>query len=699
MTLILRKHSFKLFTILFLMGSFPGISHAQECKQMQILWEMISTYHVQPKALDDQLSQALFQDLFNALDPAGVYFIESDMQQFKKFRFELDDAIKNGDCSFITEIETVYKQRLEETDTLIAQILKTTFDYKVKDEITFSNDLTKSVPADIDERNRRWKKWLKYQTLNRVFTPRGEDDHPTNIDNSAFQKLEAPARDDVKRFEQKKVRNILHEYNTLYDYILVEFSTAFALYFDPHTEYYTNTEKNSFENSVSATNLSFGIDIKENTKNEIEITNLVPGGPAWQTNQLNKGDLIIAAKWDNAKTVDLSFAAIGEAYEILYEKDILEVELTIKKVNGSIKKVSIQKGELVDDENVIQSFILEGEKKIGYIFLPSFYTDWEDETKLGCANDLAKKLLVLQKENIEGLILDIRNNGGGSVKEAIDLAGICIDVGPVSISKDRYEIETMKDANRGTIYNGPLVIMVNGMSASASEILSAALQDHNRALIVGSTTYGKSTGQNILPVTSGDFTDYNADGEYGYLKLTSSIFYRITNKTHQVVGVVPDVVLPDLYDHLEFREQFENYVLKADSINKKTYYTALNSPPRGDLQELSTSRIRQNTWFKNVAAISDSVKVIYNTEYKIPLDLEGFRKANGSDNYNWEAWDKQMRHKTELFKVLNDEYTREIIKMDEYNRDINLFQIENIENDIYIEESFQIMLDFINLEK
>jgi carboxyl-terminal processing protease len=690
----IRKY---LFILILLVGATLPSVNAQDCKQLPILWNLINTYHVEPKPLDDQLSQSLFQDLFDNLDPGGLYFIEEDMKEFEKFKFNIDNAVEYGDCSFITKITEVYKKRLLEVDTLIGIVMNSPLDYKVKEEMTFSNDISKTVPKDIDERNRRWKKWLKYETLKRIFTPRGEDDKPPVLDNTAFQKLEKPSREDVKNFEQKKIRNVLNEYEDLFDFVLNEFSTAFALYFDPHTEYYTNSQKNSFENSLSTENLSFGIEIKENTDNAIEITKLTPGGPAWKTNQLNKGDLILSAKWGNSKVTDLSFSAINEAYEILYEKDILEVELTVKKINGSIKRVSIQKEKLQDDGNVIQSFILEGEKKIGYIFLPSFYTDWGDEQKLGCANDLAKKLIVLKNEGIDGLILDIRNNGGGSVKEAIDLAGIFIDVGPVTIAKDNYEINTRKDGNRGTIYDGPLIIMVNGMSASASEILSAALQDYNRALIVGSTTYGKSTGQVILPVTDERFS-VDAYGKYGYLKVTSSKFYRITNKTHQEVGVVPDVILPDLYENLEFREQFENYVLKSDSISKKTYYTPFNAPPKGDLQELSTVRIRANQNFKNVVAISDTVKTIFNSEFKIPLDLEGYKKAISKGDYNWAAWEGMMIHKTEAFKVVNDAYAREIIKIDDYNREMNEYQIQNIENDIYIEETYKIMLDYINFK-
>ena len=659
------------------------------------MWGMIRDYHVQPKAMNDTLSKAVYWDLFDQLDPHGLYFIEADMKKFAAYEFELDNAISSGDCTFITEITSVYNKRLNEVDSLIGKILSAPADYKVKEEMTFSNKIEKTVPATLEERERRWRKWLKYQTLKRVFTVRGDHDNPKNMDYTTFQKEEKPARNDVKLFEQKKIKSILTEYDNLFYSVLNDVSISLALYFDPHTEYYTNDDKKSFESSLSSENLSFGIQIKENADNQIEITELVPGGPAWKTNQLNKGDIIISARYENAKPIDLSFSAINEAYEILYEKDILEVELTIKKANGSVKKISLQKEKLQEDENVIQSFILQGEKKVGYIYLPSFYTDWDGQNKLGCANDIAKKIIVLKQAGIDGLILDIRNNGGGSVKEAIELAGIFIDAGPVTIGKDRKEIITDKDVNRGTIYDGPLILMVNGLSASASEILSAALQDHNRALIVGSTTYGKSTGQNILPVTDERFS-YDAYGKYGYLKLTTSIFYRITNKTHQETGVVPDVILPDLYDNLEFREKFYDYVLKADSIYKKTYYTPFNSPPKGDLQELSTSRIKNNMYFKNVLAIADTVKQIYNSEYKLPLDLDGYKQSLQKGEYNWEGWEKMMRNKTDQFKVVNDTYTENLIKMDEYNREINQYQIENIENDIHIDETYRIMLDYIS---
>lgn len=687
--------TFLLFTI-FMLAGFK--SFAQDCKQMSILWELVSNYHVQPKELDDSLSKTLYRDLLENLDPHGTYFVQADLNEFSKYELSLDESVKNGNCDFITEIASAYEKRLIEVDTVIGKLLSSPFDYKVKEVLTFSKEIPWTIPKDVAERDNRWRKWLKYQTLKRVFNPKGEDDQPGNIDNSAFQKLEKPARQDIKTFEQKKIRNIRNEFNSMYDYVLNEFSKVFALYFDPHTEYYTNAEKNSFESSVSSENLSFGIEIKENDKNEIEITRLTPGGPAWKTNQMHKGDIILAAEWGDSKHTDLSFAALREAYSILFEKDIKEVELTIKKVNGSIKNISIQKEKLVDDENVIQSFILEGDKRIGYIFLPSFYTDWEDSEGFGCANDLAKKLVVLQKENIDGLIVDIRNNGGGSVKEAIELVGIFIDAGPVTLAKDRTEIDVMKDSNRGSIYSGPLIVMVNGMSASASEILSAALQDYNRALIVGSRTYGKSTGQNIVPVTDERVT-LDAYGKYGYIKLTGSIFYRINNSTHQKVGVVPDVHLPDLYENLEYREEFENYVLSADTISKKTYYTPFNGPPKGDLQELSTLRLRSSEVFKSVEAISDSVKIIYNSEYKVPLDIEGFKKGYKNGEYKWSHWEKLMAHKTSVFKVANDPYTRELIKMDDYNREINEYQIQNIENDIYIDETFKIMLDYINLEK
>lgn len=689
----------KRFIILLLFTVLMSHGFTQTCPQLGIMHEMLQKYHVQPRTLNDSASTYIYSHLFELLDPYGIYFIQSDMDEFSSFQMELDEAILSSNCQFVSTIESKYKQRLTEVDTLIGTILGKPLDYNVKDEIVFSLSNGRRVSTDLEDRKKRWTKWLKYKVLERVFTPRGEEENPGNIDQVAFQKLEKSARLDIKKFEQRKIKNILNEYSSLNEYILNQFSSAFALYYDPHTEYYTNSEKNTFQQSLSSENLSFGIQIKENDKNEIEITKVIPGSSAWKSNQINKGDIIINAVYPGSKRVDLSFSAMNEAYSLLYEKEIFEITLTIKKANQSIRKVTIQKEKLIEDENVIQSFILEGEKRIGYIFLPSFYSDWEDESGLGCANDLAKKLIVLQKEKIDGLILDIRNNGGGSVQEAIDLAGIFIDAGPITLAKSNSDIRVRKDMNRGAIYNGPLLIMVNGLSASASEIFSAAMQDYQRAVIVGSKTYGKSTGQNILPVNETVFSNFDAYAKYGYLKVTSSIFYRINSTSHQVKGVVPDVVLPDLYDNLKFREEFGKQVLKADSILKKTNFTIFNSPPKGDLQELSTFRIQQNSSFKNVVAISDSIKSILNQEYTIKLDLDGYKQTRKRGDYDWAGWENLMLNKTTAFKVLNDNYASELIKIDEYEREMNTFQIENIETDIYIDEAYKIMLDFINLEQ
>lgn len=683
----------------FFLILFPSnLLFSQSCPQLRVMNDMLKRFHVQPRLVDDSLSTKVYNDMFELLDPYGIYFIKSDMDEFSTFQYKLDDAVNNNDCEFVSIIEKRYAERLKEVDTLIGTLLSKPLDYNSPDEIFFSLQKTRRVSDDMEDRKKRWARWLKYQTLNRIFKPRGDEVNTDQIDNVAFQKMEKSARWDIKTFEQRKIRNILTEYVQLSEYIFDQFASAFALYFDPHTEYYTNAEKNSFQYSLSSENLSFGINIKENDKNEIEITKVIPGSSSWKSNQINKGDIILSASFPGSLPIDLSFAAIKEAYGILYEKDILLLTLTIKKPNGSIKKVTIQKEKLEEDENVIQSFILEGEKRIGYIFLPSFYSDWEDASGLGCANDLAKKLLVLQKEKIDGLILDIRNNGGGSVQEAIDLAGIFIDVGPVTMSKSQSEILVKKDMNRGAIYNGPLLIMVNGLSASASEIFSAAMQDYQRAIIVGSTTYGKSTGQNILPITENVFSNFDLPGKYGYLKITSSIFYRINSKTHQVTGVVPDVLLPDLFQNLKYREEFGEQVLKADSIVKKLNYTPFNSPPKGDLQELSSFRLRSNESFKQVMAIADTLKAMLNEEYSIQLTIEGFKKTRKRGDYDWASWEKALQHKTTSFKVLNDQYMRELVKIDDYEREMNEFQIENIELDIYIDEAYQIMIDFITLE-
>jgi carboxyl-terminal processing protease len=429
----------------------------------------------------------------------------------------------------------------------------------------------------------------------------------------------------------------------------------------------------------------------------------VPGGPAWKSNELHKEDIITSVKWEGKPAVDLTGADMDEAEAVLQSTNSGLLEITVKKTNGLTKTVSLKKEKIRDDENSVKSYILQGERKIGYITLPGFYTEWESKEGKGCANDMAKEIVKLKAANIEGLILDIRYNGGGSLGEGLNLAGIFIDEGPLCMMQARGEKPTiMKDMNRGTIYDGPLVVMVNGQSASASEILASTLQDYNRALIVGSPTFGKSTGQVVLPLDtllrSSTGRQIAAKTEYGFAKVTIEKLYRVNGKSAQIKGVSPDVHIPDVYEALSYRESSLPHVLPGDSVQKKVYFTPLKALPVNELAKRSAARTNHHASFTHIQKFIEALKpVLQQNPRKIPLQPQAYAEAM-QEKYNWwQSIEKVVNQRTSLFAVENTSYDKQVLKVDTYSQEVNSLSQKTIQDDIYIEETYRILSDLISL--
>ena len=475
-----------------------------------------------------------------------------------------------------------------------------------------------------------------------------------------------------------------------------------AGYFDPHTTYFSDIEKQSFEEDLSADNKAYGFTLLEDEQGNILIDGLLPGSSAWISNDLNKGDVVLKLKLDTkTKTFDVTQMTLEEVQLLLESEDDQSLVMTVKKGNGRIEDVPLTKAEVYVEDDVIKSVVLTGEKKIGYITLPDFYTDWDDLNGLGCANDVAKNIVKLKKENIDGLILDLRNNGGGSVKEAIELAGIFINYGPISIVQDRdQDPESIKDMNKGAIFMGPLAVLVNHGSASASEFFAAAMQDYNRGLIVGSQTYGKASGQFILPLDPSfsmmfsDVTDI--DHSYGYLKITKSKYYRITNKSHQKVGITPDVKIRDYYELYEFGEIFNQNALDPDEVVKKVYYTPFPEFPSSKLQSNSDFRLSSNIPYQEMCTAIDTIKNFTDYDELIPLKMVDFQKNEKimDDLINQLFTTEEVADNN--FTVDNHQFDKEILKINDYRAELNKIYLENVRKDMYIGETYHILVDYIN---
>jgi carboxyl-terminal processing protease len=362
-----------------------------------------------------------------------------------------------------------------------------------------------------------------------------------------------------------------------------DYLNTIAWCYDPHTSYMSISQKKDFDTHMSASEYSAGFELEENDKGDLTISFLQPGGSAWRSGQLHTGDQLIKIK---SEGIEKEIATIGddELENMLGGNNQAGLEVTVKTAAGELKTIKLSKEKIDDEESIVKSYVLQGNKNIGYINLPGFYsreddsiTDEKDIKYDGCANDVSKEIVKLRKDTIAGLILDLRYNGGGSMWEAMQLAGIFIDIGPVASVKDKDgKVRFLKDPNRGTIYDGPLMVLINGRSASASEFVSAVLQDYNRALIVGGTTYGKGTAQIVLPMDTMPFSNNKNYTEF--VKVTQQKFYRVNGSTTQWKGVLPDIELPDIYSDELNKEKANSSALQPDNSKTGIYQAAAALP-------------------------------------------------------------------------------------------------------------------------
>jgi carboxyl-terminal processing protease len=545
----------------------------QKTSDAFLVSRMVEKYHVQPRPLDKEMSAAIYAQMLEALDDQRLFFTADDIKRLSVYRLKLDEEILDRRSDYLKLLTGLYKQRLTQADSMLDLIAAKPFNFSLHETLTLAED--SSYPADSEAARTKFYKLLKFS----VGTTLAYDIvQNTNLSAKAKDSLEAMLRKKAVGSVRRTIKRILQSPMGMDNSIGAIYCQALAICYDPHTEYFPPDEKAEFESELGNKPLSFGLALIEDENGNPVIGHLAPGGPAFQSGNLHKGDKILSIRWDDKEAIDVSAASPEEIDRILAAEGGNKLTMNVRYPDGTAREVSLQRQKLAvsDDEDKVKGFILKGAQTVGYISLPAFYSDWEDNRGIkGCANDVATEIVKLKKENIGGLILDLRYNGGGSMQEAVELAGIFIDAGPVEQIKTRdAKIITLKDVNRGTVWDGPLLLLVNGSSASASEMVAGTLQDYNRALIVGSPTYGKATAQVVLPMdTSIDLNTYNGNGHASsYLKVTISKLYRITGNTAQLNGVKPDILLPDPPDAVTQREADEKFALAASPIDANKYF-------------------------------------------------------------------------------------------------------------------------------
>ncbi|MBS1933725.1 MAG: PDZ domain-containing protein, partial [Bacteroidetes bacterium] len=583
--------------------------------------------------------------------------------------------------------------RLQQADTMTDNICKKPFNFSIKEKLTITEDT--SYPSGLAGMHNKLYKYLKLEVLNALIAVTTNPDLHISLSKKTTDSLEPILRKKANRSIQRLVNRVLQSPQGVENIIGNIYCQSLASCYDPHTAYFPPDVKTAFESMLGNKPLEFGFSLNEDEDGNPQIGHLQPGSPAFASGQINEGDKILSIKWDNKDAIDVSDAGIEELNHILAASGGDRVTITVRKTDGTTKQVTLHK-EKVDaddeDDNKVKGFLLKGNKTVGYISLPDFYSDWEDNSGVnGCANDVAKEIIKLKKENIEGLILDLRYNGGGSVKEAVELAGIFIDAGPVAQIKSREtKTLTLKDVNRGTIFDGPLVVLVNGSSASASELVAGTLQDYNRALIVGSPTYGKATGQVVLPMdTTVTLETYNGKTEAAsYIKVTTMKLYRVTGKTAQTHGVVPDIALPDPAEVSSEREANEKFALPSTPIDANKYYQPLAPLPVATIAAAIKPQIDTSAYFQ---ATAQYIKQMQKAGQKkdISLFIEDAKQKPAEKPQPPDQSDYTDNSHT--FTVVNHLYEQRRIQANKNLVDANEELKENLTNDPYIKAGFIII--------
>jgi carboxyl-terminal processing protease len=685
--------------ILFLLITLPFFCFAQQSKQepfqqkAMLLKRFMEKNHYQPLRWNDTSSTMLYNKWIDDLDDEKLFFTQKDIATLSFYKNSLDEEILGKSWGFFNASTILYKQRIQKADSIIQAYLSKPIDFTKPDNFTWP---APTFAANEIELVKRWQQYLKWRLLDNIADKITDDSIAlTTALPKDFSKLEIAERQNGKKHESNYIKNKLQTAALFLSNMQDGYLNAIAWCYDPHSTYMNLKEKDEFSAAVSAMEYSAGLSVDENEKGDKTIGYLQPGGSAWKSGQLHKGDVLLKVKINGIER-NVGDMSEDELEDLLEGNKSGDVELTFKTAAGVVKTIKLLLEKVSDEEEKVKSYVVKSNKKIGYINLPGFYSREEDYKNLtydGCANDISKEIIKLRKDNIEGLIIDLRNNGGGSMWEAMQLAGIFIDIGPVASMKDKDgKISFLKDPNRGTIYDGPLMVLINGQSASASEFLSATLQDYNRAIIVGGTTYGKGTAQTVLPLDT-NFVDPNKKYE-DFVKVTENKFYRVNGTTVQWKGVEPDISLPDFFEDISFKEKANVSALKPDN-SKLGNYTAASALPLSTLKAKSEARVNVDPFFKTKQLISKYISESKNG-INIPLQWSSFSQYYTKTKERFALFaDDKKELKTDI-TVDNNLFDKEKYKLSEKQlKETNEVYLKNIASDKVIAEACKIFEDML----
>jgi carboxyl-terminal processing protease len=586
----------------------------------------LSAAHYQPERIDDAFSKRVFDLSIKRLDYRKKFLTQADIAQLAKYQTDIDDEVKRGTHEFADLARTLILQRTKEAQTLYRELLAKPFDFTTEE--TLQTDFEKATfPADKAAQREQWRKLLKYETLMRVSemmdaqaklaakpvaaapaTAPASSAAPTSAEPVRTPaQMEAEARKRVLKYYDEQFEDMM---DTDANEWLSSYANTIANTYDPHTEYFAPKMKEDFDYELTGRFEGIGATLREKD-NLIYVEDIIPGSASSRQGELAKGDALLRVAQGAAEPVSIEGWRSAKAVTLIKGKKGTEVRLTVRKPDGTTKIIPIIRDVVVVEEKFAQSSIITDKgQKIGYLRLPGFYADFNDDGGRSSAEDVKKELAKLQAEGVKGVVFDLRENGGGSLTDAVEMAGLFMESGPmVQVRSGQGQTQVMNDRDPRVQYSGPLVVLVNKHSASASEILAAAIQDYKRGVIMGSaSTYGKGTVQRIINLDDALPAELNALKPFGALKLTTQKFYRVNGGSTQFKGVVPDIILPDAYSYLEQGEKESDYPLKWDEIAPARYRAWDASPNIEKLRAASKARVAASPSFRVLDGIAQRMK-------------------------------------------------------------------------------------------
>ncbi|WP_345238465.1 carboxy terminal-processing peptidase [Hymenobacter saemangeumensis] len=625
----------------------------------------LSAAHYQPEKVDDAFSRRVFDLYLKRLDYRKKFLLASDVEQLRKYQLQIDDQVKRGTHEFLDLSTKLMAERTKEMQGLYRELLAKPFDFTVEE--TFQTDFEKAAfPADKAAQREQWRKLLKYETLTRISEmmdaqEKTKEKKPVATAEPGAANADAPTEPEPPRtpaqMEAEARKRVLKYYDDQFADILESdanerlstYANTIANTYDPHTEYFAPREKQDFDIAMTGRFEGIGATLREKD-GLIYVDDIVPGSASSRQGQLKKGDAILRVAQGAAEPVSIEGWRTAKAVTLIRGKKGSEVRLTVKKPDGSTHIIPIIRDVVVIEETYAQSATINDKgQKIGYLRLPTFYADFNDNGGRSSAEDVKKELAKLNQEGVKGVIFDLRFNGGGSLTDAVEMAGLFMESGPmVQVRDGQGRTQVLNDKDPRVQYSGPLVVLVNKYSASASEILAAAIQDYKRGVVMGAaSTYGKGTVQRIFDLDEALPAELNNIKPIGSLKLTTQKFYRVNGGSTQFKGVVPDIVLPDAYAYLDQGEKETDYPLKWDEIQPARYRPWDNAPAIDKLRANSKTRVATSPSFKVLDEIAQRMRK-RKDETVVSLKLAAYRAEQQVAKAEADKYDATQKAATAL---------------------------------------------------